>query len=111
MSQITVSAELVIQCCNNFNTYNDKQDCLREAKYIREYANNKRFIIFGEKWGYQKAFEYLENNSDFDTFGYSIIRCKGRTGERVDNLRLLAQNGDPVIITDNDAFIFNFKEI
>lgn len=111
MSQITVSAELVIQCCNNFIAYWEERNAFRESEYVRDYAKRKQFILFGKPQGYQKAFEYLESGKDFDTLRYNAIRWKGRTGERIDNLRLLAQNGDPVIITDNDAFIFKFREI
>ena len=111
MSQITVPAELVLQCCANFVKYWDERDAFRESEYVREYAERKQFIIFGKKWGYQEAFEYLEKNSDFDTLAYSAIRWQGTDGQIVKNLKLLAENGDPVIITDKHAFIFNFKEI
>ncbi len=69
----------------------------------------KKYIYWGEKWGYQKAFDFLENDPDFQSLYYQSCFWKGRTYESVECLLNLAKNGNPVMISDKHSFIFGWK--
>lgn len=113
MSYITVPAERVIACCKNWLAYNEIRNCQAAARVLVKKAKEKKYIFFGGEIGYQKAYEYYTQNASdcFDSLKYHCCFWEGGTWETVNNLLLLAENGDPVIITDKHAFIFNFDNI
>ena len=111
MSYITVSAELVKQCCNNWKAYWQYQNAYNASAILRKAAKEKKYLFFGPEIGYQAAFDYLENSADFGaSLKWSACFWNGETDQIIDNLLLLADNGDPVNISDNQAFIFKFKD-
>ena len=111
MSHISVPAEKVIKCCNNWKAYWNIRNCQRAANILAKKAKEKRFIIFGSPIGYQKAYEYCMEEDNFCSLKFQLCFILGETGETIKNLLMLAKHGNPVIISDKHAFILDFEEI
>ena len=81
---------------------------MAQLNAIKKEANTKTFWLFGKPIGYEKA---LKNIKTGDIFAYAEYNTApwilGKKYDLADNIRLLAKNGDPVIISDNAAFIFD----
>ena len=111
MSYITVPAEKVIKCCQNWILYDNIRDCQNAAVILAKKAREKKYIFFGEKIGYQAAFDYYMNSDDFTTLKFHACFYNTEINDSIENLLTLAQNGDPVMVTDKHAFIFRFEDI
>ncbi len=111
MSYITVPAEKVRKLCEYVIRHGEWLQAHYEMAAIQKYSKAKRFWLFGEKIGYEKAWQNICNaSSAFDYMEYIAIWYT--SGERYDQalqLKLLAENGDPVIISDKHSFIFDPK--
>ena len=100
MSYIVVSSAKVIeQCTKHLDRITHRRASMMAAQVYAE-AHKKRW--FSKPWGYQRAFDALVDVTEdfFDvsiTFGANELQCK--------NLLLLAQNGDPVYVSDDAAWI------
>ena len=108
MSYITVSAEKVIKCCENYFIKMENNKAHDAANIIRKYAEKKTYIFFGKPWGYQNAYEYLESGKDFETLHYAACFWKGEYYEKIERLYTLAKHGDPVMVSDDVAFILTY---
>jgi len=109
MSYITVSAEKVIKHCEAFIIKSDAHKLEQVNAIINKLAQTPCWNF--KPLGFDKAEEMLKNNKatmrhqipfDVALFGKSEKR------EMVENLLLLAKNGDPVMVSDNHAFIFEY---
>jgi hypothetical protein len=111
MSYITVSADKVIQCCQNYTIYNENRKAQRAAIILADKAKERKYWLFGPEIGYQAAFDHYMNGDDFTSLRFHSCFWTTETDETVKNLLNLARNGDPVMLSDKHAFIFNFEDI
>lgn len=113
MSYITVPAEKVIICCENVI----KQAHINRLKRLEEIINslaNYRMLWVFPAMGKKKAEETL-NNGDAGIRWQIPYDCnifnKSTKREQAEKLLLLAKHGDPVIITDKHAWIFDYYKV
>ena len=109
MSYIICKSEKVIKCCEAFIKVSDANKLERIEQIINRLAN-KRLWNF-KKMGFETAEELLKNNKA--TMDYQIpfdvnLYSKSEKREMVDSLLLLAKNGEPVMVSDKHAFIFEY---
>ena len=109
MSYITVSAEKVIKCCENFldNAAEKRKERLEEI--INKYANTRLWNF--KKMGYEIAYDRLVNGEarmDYQVPFDIKLNCTSDKEEAAHNLLKLAKHGDPVIISDEHAFILDW---
>jgi hypothetical protein len=109
MSYISVPAEKVIKCCEAFIIKSDANKLKRIDEIIGELAKTRGWNF--KPLGVAKAREMLENNNG--GMGYQIrfdvaLYVKSEKREMVERLLLLAKNGDPVMVSDKHAFIFEY---
>ena len=110
MSSIKAAAELIIQCCDNYKAYWEICRRQKQAIILAKLAKRKAFYFFGKPLGYQKAFEIIRDADYLSYISFHMQDWENETDETVKYLRLLAENGNPVTITTEEAFIFNFKD-
>ena len=109
MSYITVPAEKIIKCCEAFIAQSDFNMAYNAAEMLKRYANQRISIFSKQTRGYQGAFDYLENTDDFaNGLKWSAKFWKSENREAVERLLILAKHGDPVIISDEHAFILEW---
>lgn len=112
MSYITVPAEKVIKCCENWIIYDDIRNCQNAAIMMAKESKKKRFIFWGSEIGYQKAWDNLMNPDEFGpSLRFASCFWDTKYNDIVNNLLTLAKHGDPVMLTDKHAFILNFEDI
>lgn len=110
MSYITVSAEKVIKHCEAFLAYNDMVFLAKQAEQIKKLANEKKFILFGPKYTYDEAYNILENDISFSSRSLKYhLRPDAYRFDDVTELLKLTENGNPVMVSDNHAFIFDWN--
>ena len=110
MSHITVSAEKVIKHCVAFLKHNDMVFRAKQADLIKKLAKERKFIFFGSKYTYDEAYNILEKDISLTSRSLKYhLRPDANRFDDVTYLLKLAENGDPVIITDNHAFIFDWN--
>lgn len=105
MSHITVSSDKVIKACEFYMMHCEFYRDMAQLNAIKKEANSKTFWCFRKPIGYEKALKNIQNAGVFEYYTASWI--SGEKYDLADNIRLLAKNGDPVIISDNAAFIFD----
>lgn len=111
MSYITVSAEKVINCCEAFLINNDMIYRRIQANEIKKLANEKKSIFFGSKYTYDEAYNILEKDISFTKRSLCYhMRPDYERFNDANNLLKLAKHGDPVIISDEHAFILNWGD-
>ena len=112
MSYITVSAEKLIKCCENFILSRSIRRCRKAAVVLKKKAAQKQFWFFGKPIGYKKAYEwYCNTETNFSTVKYWACFWEDEKDEYAENLLTLAKHGDPVMLSDKHAFILNYAEI
>jgi hypothetical protein len=114
MSYISVPAEKVIELCEYVMAHAEWLQVHHEMAAIKKYAKAKRFWLFGKEIGYEKAWQNIKNASSvFDYMDYTaIFYIHGEYYEMAEKLKRLAENGNPVMVSDKHSFIFNsgYKE-
>ena len=109
MSYITVSAEKVIKCCENFLDNAAEKRKARLEEIINKYANTRLWNF--KKIGYEIAYDRLIKGEA--GMGYQVpfdinLTYTSDNEEATNNLLKLAKHGDPVIISDKHAFILDW---
>lgn len=108
MSHITAASDKVIKACELYMMYCEFNRDMTQLNAIKKEANSKTFWCFGKPIGYEKALKNIQNAGVFEYAEYyTATWICGKKYDLADNIRLLAKNGDPVIISDNAAFIFD----
>ena len=109
MSYITVDAARVIDAVDEALAWIQVQKDHRQANMIRRYATKRRWFGLAKPWGYQRAFEYLEDSGDmFDH--YSMIQ-EVSYGNMIDDLkalrRLAVESTETVNVSADMSYIFD----
>lgn len=104
MSHVTVNADTVIKACQAKIERMKMLKAWNLAIAVQYEANRKRW--FSKPWGYQKAFDTIMADREMKL----DIRISNHHYDEAINecntLITLAQIGDPVVITDEHAYLF-----
>ena len=109
MSHITVSAEKVIKCCETFLDHAAEKRKERLDKIINKYAKSRLWNF--KRMGYEIAYTRLVNGEAGMNYQVPFdvnLNCTSDKEEAAYNLLKLAKHGDPVIISDEHAFILDW---
>lgn len=109
MSHITVSAEKIIKCCENFLDHSAEKRKERLEEIINNYANIRLWNF--RKMGYEMAYDRLikgEAGMDYQIPFDIKLNYVSNKEQAAYNLLKLAKHGDPVIISDEHAFILDW---
>lgn len=92
MSYIAINAKEVVEHCERHIADLKLQRLTKQARMIKEAATKKRWFGLGKPWGYQKAFEYFENDSDIWSEYYMAGNVLyGAEYDELLDLKMLAQ--------------------
>lgn len=104
MSHVTVNANTVIEVCQARIEQMNMYKVWNLANAVRYEANRKRW--FGKPWGYQKAFDVIMDDRDM-MMDIRAGNCYlNQVIDECECLITLAELGDPVVITDEHAYLF-----
>lgn len=106
MASIKVSAEKLKAACENYLTKH-KERIERELEKAIWSHVGKRKYWFGPRHTYESATYHIKNDGDFFTT-YERITIHGRRwADTAEDFLKLANNGDPVTLTDEDVWILD----
>ena len=109
MSSIQMEAEVLYKKCCVFLLYTEVYFRYTQAEYIKGYSVRKSWFKT-KRHSYQESFDYI--NEEWNAGGFSTMdlvdffyRSHDSMRSTANKLILLCQNGNPVTVTINDAFI------
>lgn len=109
MSSIQMEAEVLYKKCCVFLLYSEIYFRYTQAEYIKGYSLRKSWFKT-KHYSYQESFDYI--NEEWKSDSYRSIdlvdffyRSHSGMRDTTNKLIFLCQNGNPVTVTINDAFI------